>query len=569
MGFDLREHEPILGEIAMEALIKAHNYEREFYPIYAGGLGGLKGDTLRALTDLGVPIIGIFPAWKFGYFKQGIDPSGLQSSHPDFFDARKAFGEIYEKEVMKNFGRDLHIGVYLNVQEGVTGFKNPLLFLTTDLEENVNEWDRNITGTLYDSSSEEMRISQRNVLGQGSVRILDKLSKNIPSLKNMVLSLEEGHSAFASLLWKNSVFTNHTPVDAGFDRFSYELAYSAVGNILPSNIMDIAGYDCLNMNRLAANMCWLTGTVAEMHAEKCRRMKEFDGRKIVHITNGIHPATWITKYSAKLYNAYIPGWELDPLLFNNASNIPPEAKIEADKESKRDMVDNLNKRYSAGFKENVFTAFHSRRIAKYKRLDLLTKINWDEVATPQRPMQLIIAGKAHPNDQEAKMLLKEVNQYFQDNKNPYLNVIFVPDYDATMLKMFFGSDALLNTPIPDLEASGTSGMKAGANGVLDISTNGGWGFECRKMYPESIHIIGDNSNIINFNPNLEDLIKTDAESATNILKELSTVFYQSPLDSARMKIEAIKPTAFFNTLRLAKEKIDLYGLNWKNKKVSA
>lgn len=555
MKFYTREFDPEIADISMEAMLK------NYYPTFSGGLGGIQGDNFRAYADLGIPAVGVLSTCTNGYFRQIVDKkSGWQFEEPTYWDPDSTLGRIEEECVIKNKGHDLYVGAHLFIQKGETGHKIPVILLTTDLEKNTDSWDRGITGTLYDSS-DEYKISQRNVLGQGAVKLLERIWKNIK-----IYHLNEGHSAFASLLKDNCVFTNHTPVDAGFDRFDYGLANKILGDLLPKNIRDLAGYNDLNMNRLAANKCRLIDGVSRRHAEFCRKMEVFKGKNVGYITNGIHPRTWVTKSFEKLFDSHLPHWSIDPRILSKAEKLSLEEVLEAKDESKRYLIGNINKNYPVKFKQDVLTLVWARRFAEYKRPELILneEAGLHEVATEKCPIQLIFAGKSHPNDTEAKKQLQRVYQSTKNNNNNAKSV-FIEDFDADTLKMLCGADVWVNTPRPPMEASGTSGMKASLNGCLNLSSLDGWVCEGVEMYPDAFFIIGPRSNQINFNENWQEADKIHAQSLKERLKEISQLFYSCSNDKpnlewARRMRESIKLIYFYNSHRVVKQKLVRWGL---------
>ncbi len=557
MKFNSKEYSPVIADVSMEAVLKSH------LPTYSGGLGGLKGDDFRTYADLGIPAVGVILASTSGYFRQKIDRNtGEQREEPIYWNPDSTLGRIEKTAVIKNKGHDLHVGAHPFIRKGETGYKVPVLLLTTDLEENREEWDRGITGTLY-SAFPEYKISQRNVLGQGAVKLLEKIWKDIK-----LYHLNEGHSAFASLLRDNCAFTNHTPVDAAFDKFDYGLASRILGDLLPGNIRELAGNDNLNMNRLAANRCRVIDGVSRRHAEICRAMEVFKGRDVGYVTNGIHPRTWATKQFKKLFDSYLPGWSLKPEILDGADNIPLERILEAKAKSKSYLIGNINLEYPVRFREDVLTIVWARRFTGYKRpgLALSEEAGLHEIATEKRPIQLIFAGKAHPSDIEGKKLVQRVYQFTQ-NSNSHVKSVFIENYNADTLRMLCGADVWLNTPRPPMEASGTSGMKVALNAVINLTTLDGWTCEGHEMYPDAFFIIGEGANQVNSDESWHrEQDKRHTQSLKERVREASELYYSCPasepnLEWARRGREGIKLVSYFNSFRVVTQKLARWGIS--------
>jgi glycogen phosphorylase len=297
-------------------------------PTYSGGLGVLAGDTLRAAADLEVPLVGVTLASRAGYFRQEIDPNGRQVEQSDPWDPSKHATRLHAGIAIPMEGRDVWISAWFYLVQGHTGGREPVLLLDTDLPLNGEE-DRRITHYLY-GGDQAYRLKQEIVLGFGGVRILQALGFNI-----FKYHMNEGHSALLSLelmqrfayppedirpneptcdvprVRELCVFTTHTPVEAGLDRFPYDLVARMLGDFadLPT-LKRLAGEDTLNMTRLALNLSEYVNGVAERHAEVSRRL--FPGQRVHAVTNGVHGTTWTSPAFTQLYDRFVPGWWHEP-----------------------------------------------------------------------------------------------------------------------------------------------------------------------------------------------------------------------------------------------------------------
>jgi len=454
----------------------------EEIPTYAGGLGTLAGDTVRSCADLGLPLVAVTLTSRKGSFRQELDPWGRQIEHPAEWDPSDLMERLPERAQVWIGKRDVAIAAWQYVLESPTGGAVPVLFLDTDLEENSTE-DRDITDLLY-GGDERYRLKQEIVLGIGGVRILEALGFRIRKYH-----MNEGHSSLLALellercgwdpkkVQKKCVFTTHTPVEAGHDKFSYDLA----GELIEAGekiemLKRFGGTQRLNMTLLALNLSNYINGVAKKHRDVSRAM--FPGYAIHSVTNGVHSYTWTCPLFRKLYDRYLPGWANEPELLVRVDIIPDELMVEAHATAKKDLIDFVNRSTGAEMDPEVLTLGFARRSTEYKRpgllfsdLDRLRRIN------SRGEIQIIMAGKAHPKDLQGKKLIEEIFGTAKNLKGE-IEVAYLENYDMGLAaKMVSGVDVWVNTPLRPREASGTSGMKAAHNGVINFSVLDGWWIE--------------------------------------------------------------------------------------------
>lgn len=462
---------------------------------YSGGLGVLAGDTLRSAADLDLPLVGVTLVSREGYFRQELDARGRQIEYPDPWDpAGRCRCALEAKITVPIEDRQVWVGGWLYVLEGHRGGRQPVILLDTDLPENVAE-DRTLTHRLYGGDA-AYRLKQEIVLGVGGVRMLHALGYDIRQYH-----MNEGHSALLTLeLLRHHAyphddvrpgesrydiplvramcnFTTHTPVEAGHDQFPYELALPVLGEFIDLALLkSFAGPDKLNMTRLALSLCDFVNGVAKRHAEVSRQM--FPGYRVRAITNGVHPFTWTAPSFVKLYDQHLPGWCHEPEMLVRADQIPDDAIRQAHVEAKRLLIDTVQDRCGVALHPKVPILGFARRMTGYKRPDLLfSDLGRLKDIAGQWPFQIVLAGKAHPQDEGGKRLIEALHGHMAALIGG-IPVVFVPNYDMQVARaLVAGVDVWLNTPLRPLEASGTSGMKAALNGVPSLSVLDGWWIE--------------------------------------------------------------------------------------------
>jgi starch phosphorylase len=273
------------------------------------------------------------------------------------------------------------------------------------------------------------------------------------------------------------VFTTHTPVEAAFDKFSYDLVGQLMENELPIEVLkQYGGQDRLNMTFLALSLSKFTNGVTEAHMEYSQKL--FPGYHISEVTNGVHSSTWTCEHFRKVFDKYIRGWTHEPQLLVRAEEIPEEEVWEAHLEAKQDLVNFVHKSNSVQIDPEALTLGFARRATAYKRANLIfSDLERLRRLRKMGNLQLIFAGKAHPRDQEGKMLIREIYSYMTQLKDQ-IKIVYLENYNMDMAALLTsGVDVWLNTPLPPMEASGTSGMKAAHNGVINFSVLDGWWIE--------------------------------------------------------------------------------------------
>jgi starch phosphorylase len=449
---------------------------------FSGGLGVLAGDTIKSSADLKIPLIAVTLASKKGYFQQELTNEGNQVEHPDLWNPSDTMIEIPTQVKVPVEGRDVAIKAWLYDYQSPTGGIVSILFLDTDIEYNTPH-DREITSYLY-GGDERYRLKQEIVLGRGGVKMLEAAGFNIRKYH-----MNEGHSSLLTLelLQKHNmdvdqvrdlcVFTTHTPVEAGHDKFQYDICLEILGEPVPfETLRKLGGQNRLNMTRLALNLSKYVNGVAKRHRDFS--MKMFPGYHISAITNGVHSFTWTSKSFRRLYDAYLPGWANEPELLVRVESIPNEELWQAHLDVKKNMLAQVFQETHLALDNNVLTLGFARRSTPYKRMTLLfSDLERLQQITRRGTIQVIFAGKAHPRDWMGKQLIKDIHEY-SEILNGGIKIVYLENYNMHLAaQLTAGVDVWLNTPLPPYEASGTSGMKAAHNGVLNFSVLDGWWIE--------------------------------------------------------------------------------------------
>lgn len=578
-------------------------------PIYSGGLGILAGDHCKEASDLGLPLIAIGFMYPQGYFRQKINPAtGHQEAvyeHLDYDSAPfhpvlDSEGQRVKVEVSFN-GRTLYLHVW-KVEVG----RVEVYLMDTNLEAN-DPWDRELSARLY-SGDNEMRLRQEIVLGIGGVRLLRKIGR-----KPAIYHLNEGHCSFAGLelvrelvdegltfeealsrVKKQLLFTTHTPVPAGHDHFSFELMDRYFSSFWPQ--LNLGREEFLglglwknrfNMTVLALKMAGLSNAVSELNAAVTREMWKdlypdlaVDDIPIIGITNGIHVKSWLPGELRKVFEEYIdPAWfenQDDPKTWSLVSRIPDNVLWWTHLTLKRKLVSFIRERAryqrlrgeieseqaiisGALLDPEALTIGFARRFATYKRADMIfsdIKRIKEILLDPNRPVQIIFAGKAHPADNEGKKLIKTI---YNIAKDPSFGgrVAFIEDYDIQVARhLVCGVDVWLNTPRRPKEASGTSGMKTAMAGVPNLSILDGWWVE--GYVGNNGWGIGEGKTF----PTEEEQDEFDARSLYEVLEnEVVPLFYDEDSDGIPRKwVQVMKEsirsvTPYFGTRRMLKDYI--------------
>jgi glycogen phosphorylase len=582
-------------------------------PLYAGGLGVLAGDYIKECSDLAIPMVAVGLIYSRGYLSQKIRDDGWQE------DDEKTLDRTYDpvRLVRDGNGEPLKVlvpffdpPVHVLVWRADIG-RVPVYLLDTEVESN-QPWDRAIAHRLY-TNDPEQRLRQEIVLGIGGMRVLGRLG-----ILPAAVHINEGHPAFAFLeharglveegatfqdaiakIRQTSVFTTHTPLSAGTDVFPFPLFekyfsshYDKFGtdrNGLLQLGTNPANPDAgFNMTVFALRMSKFCNAVSKKHGEVAKEMwkaiwpeKKVEDMPIVAITNGVHLLTWMDPvWLQPMFEKYVgPGWirDQDQLkIWESVDKIPDDELWWLRMRLKALLIDEINERardewqkkrvraesviaFGALLDPEIFTIGFARRFTSYKRPDLilhdlerLKRI----LMHPLRPVQIIFAGKAHPSDIAGAQLIQRVFHLAQDPSFG-ARIAFVENYDQHLAaRMVRGVDVWLNNPLPPLEASGTSGMKAGANGVPSLSVLDGWWLEGYK---------GKNGWAFGGDPIEGDRINADAEALYNLLEEkIIPLYYHRPDDEVahdfvRVMKEAIKSVApQFSSRRMLKEYVNQF-----------
>lgn len=451
-------------------------------PTYSGGLGTLAGDTVKSSADLNLPLVGITLLSRRGYFRQELDPAGNQIEHSIEWNPSDFLVRLENEITVQIQNRDVKVGAWQYSLQSPTGGEVPVLFLDTDLEGNSPD-DRTITHHLY-GGDESYRLKQEIILGIGGVRILDALGFEIRKYHMnegqsglLTLELLKRHAMDTEAVKELCVFTTHTPVEAGHDKFDYALVHDLMGDYIDSHILKkFGGVDRLNMTHLALNLSNYINGVAKRH--KATSMEMFPGYKIHSITNGVHSFTWTCPSFQKIFDEYMPGWANEPEMLLRVDNSPDGDIWEAHMKAKRNLIDYVNKETNADMDYESLTIGFARRATEYKRTTFLfTDLERLRKANHKGRIQVVLAGKAHPRDEGGKKAIKKIFEYKRTLKDE-IRVAYLQNYDMDLaLKMVSGADVWLNTPLPPQEASGTSGMKAAHNGVINFGVLDGWWIE--------------------------------------------------------------------------------------------
>lgn len=486
-------------------------------PTYSGGLGVLAGDTIRAAADIRLPMVGVSLLYRKGYFTQRLAEDGTQTEEPSHWRVEDFLQEESPRANVPLENRRVELRCWRYDVKGVRGFEIPVYFLDADLPGNA-ECDRNLTGKLYGGDA-YYRLCQEVILGIGGVRILRALGHKELTRYHM----NEGHAALLALellgeeaekqgrtsirgediekVRSKCVFTTHTPVPAGHDRFPmeyltrafpdqngfFDLKDASSADLMKRVLQAEQAFPDLrqaaragasvSMTYLALNLSTYVNGVAKQHGETSRKM--FPEVPIEAITNGVHAGTWASPAFQQLFDRYIPSWREDNYSLRGALALPPEEVWAAHLIAKYELLEAVRQKTGLSMDLDTFTIGFARRATGYKRADLILSDldRLRHIARTAGKFQIIFAGKAHPNDGGGKEIIRRI---FHAKKalRKAIPVVFLDNYNLEVGgKMTSGVDLWLNTPQFPLEASGTSGMKAALNGVPSLSILDGWWVE--------------------------------------------------------------------------------------------
>ncbi len=527
-------------------------------PTYSGGLGVLAGDTLKAAADLSIPLVGVTLLHRKGYFRQGLDKFGLQTESPFDWDP-KDFLELMTPKVSVSIeGRTVRIQAWRYLIKSRSGHSVPVFFLDTCLREN-SEWDQSLTDHLY-GGDRRYRLCQEAVLGMGGVAMLRALGYT----EIKAFHMNEGHSALLSLallkerlgerdlgkatqqdidhVRQMCVFTTHTPVSAGHDKFPLDLVTRVLGD-KPARFLAAGQANTgneLNLTSLALMFSWYVNGVSHRHEKISQDM--FPDYPINSITNGVHATTWTAPPFEKLYDRHMQEWQEDSLYLRYAINIPREEIMDAHREAKQRLLKEVLRRSGQKLDDSVFTIGFARRATPYKRADLIFSDleRLRAIARKAGRFQLIFAGKAHPHDEGGKELIRRIFAAAEALKDD-IPVIYLQGYKMSLgQSLCSGVDLWLNTPMKPQEASGTSGMKAALNGVPSLSVPDGWWLEG--------HVEGVTGWSIDSGREGRDSASAEAESLYHKLESvILPMYYEKPMDYAGIMRSAIALNGSFFT----------------------
>ncbi len=453
-------------------------------PTYAGGLGVLAGDHVRSAADLGLPLTAVSLYYREGYGLQSLDEAGAQSL---------AFPRLEPNRVLEPGGFDLAIEVHGETVQlttwkrmvlGLDGHVVTVWFLDAGLPQNTAAW-RQVSERLY-GGGEDNRLRQELVLGLGGLALAEQLGIT----DEMQLHLNEGHTAFAGFgLAKRQgleqvrgrcLFTTHTPVSAGHDRFDWDMVAGICGPQLTEELKSLVPGERLNMSHLAAAHARAMNGVSVTNAQVAQDL--FPGRDLEAVTNGVHLSTWCLPPMARLFDDYLSGWRHDQSRLAGATRLPDDALGRARASCRAELVQFVNAQTQAGLSEDLPLLGFARRMTGYKRANLVLRDpeRLQALARQFGGLQIVFAGRAHPRDTEGQGIIQALSQAARTS-TPELRIAMLPNYSMWSGRLLTGGvDLWLNNPIRPLEASGTSGMKASFQGVPNLSILDGWWVEgCR------------------------------------------------------------------------------------------
>jgi starch phosphorylase len=564
-------------------------------PSYSGGLGVLAGDTIRAAADIRLPMVAVSLLYRKGFFRQRLTDEGAQIEEPVEWEVEKFLTEEAPRVTVTLEERRVELRAWKYVVKGVRGYEVPVYFLDADLPDN-DERDRELTGALY-GGDPYYRLSQEVLLGIGGVRMLRALGHT----ELMRYHMNEGHAALLTMELLNEeaqhaghptikgddiervrskcVFTTHTPVPAGHDKFPAEFltrlfpnqerlfddedetSIEVVKSILQTdhNYADIQEAAkkgaSVNMTYLALSLSNYINGVAKLHGEVSRKM--FPNVPIEAITNGVHAATWAAAPFRDLFDRYIPSWREDNYSLRGALGLPAEEVWAAHLLAKHDLLEAVRKKTGLKLDPEAFTIGFARRATGYKRADLILSDldRLRQIAKNVGHFQIVYAGKAHPKDAGGKEIIKRIFKAKKALKKA-VSIVFLDDYNLDLGGMLTsGGDLWLNTPQYPLEASGTSGMKAALNGVPSLSILDGWWVE-GHIEGVTGWSIGESHRR---DPSPETAVDntTDAESLYSKLETvILPLFYEERNRYLAVMQHAIAINgSFFNTQRMVQQYI--------------
>ena len=551
-------HTPVVAYFSMEIALESA------MPTYAGGLGILAGDFLKAAAELDVPMVGMTLLYRKGYFTQHLDAEGNQTETPVNWDPEEYLEPLTPRVSVRISDRDVWIRAWRYNLNSSSGQAVPVYFLDTDVPGN-SDFEQTLTDTLY-GGDDYYRLCQEIVLGMGGVDMLQALGYNV-----RVYHMNEGHSSLLTLallddltelrspptlthvdietVRERCVFTTHTPVPAAVDQFPMSLVEKVLPPACVSHLTASQALHegALNVVYLALLFSRYINGVAMRHGEISRGM--YPNYPINSITNGVHSVTWASLPFHHLFDRYIPEWRRDNLYLRYSISIPPSEIMAAHNEAKGDMLAEIAKRTGKKLDADVMTLGFARRATAYKRPDLLFADveRLKRIVAKSGKVQVVFSGKAHPKDEGGKADIRAIFKIARELEG-VIPVLYLADYDVALGKLLVsGCDLWLNTPLKPLEASGTSGMKAALNGVPQFSVLDGWWVE------------GHVEGVTGWSIGETDAVESDPEKeVASMYDKLENIilpmFYRNKTAYAGIMSKAIALNAsYFNTQRMLRQ----------------
>jgi len=464
-------------------------------PTYSGGLGMLAGDALRSAADTGVSLVAVSLVHRRGYFEQHLDASGQQTETDVVWSPETTLPSADQKITITMQGREITLQAWRFDVVGHTGHVIPVFLLDADVEGN-DPWDRRLTDHLYGGDT-YYRLCQETILGLGGIHLLHALG-----CQPEVCHMNEGHAALltigllearrapaplssatdadAEAIRQQCVFTTHTPVPAGHDKFGLDQMVHVLGQERAATIerFGCLHNDLLNMTYLALRFSRYVNGVSMLHGQVSQQM--FPEYPVHAITNGVHAATWLSKPFQDLLDKEIPAWRHDNQYLRSVYGIDPSVIDATHAIGKQRLLATVKQRTGVDLDPNILTLGFARRVATYKRANLLLQSpeRLIEIANRLGGLQILMAGKSHPADNGGKGLIREIFATAAKLESSKLRILYLENYDWELGEQLTnGVDVWLNTPLRPYEASGTSGMKAAINGVPSLSVMDGWWIE--------------------------------------------------------------------------------------------
>lgn len=537
-------------------------------PTYSGGLGVLAGDTLRAAADANVPMVGVTLLHRKGYFRQQLDDHGNQHEKACEWSPETFLQHLEHGAEVVIQGRRVHIRAWRYPVWGIDGHSVPVYFLDVDLPEN-DPWDRTLTDQLYGGNG-RYRLCQEVLLGLGGVAMLKSLGYGDLETFHM----NEGHSALLRLalleeaggshegqasgpedvdaVRRRCVFTTHTPVPAGHDGFDRGLVQEVLGEERTRALETIGSLSdgTLNMTSLALFFSHYVNGVSMRHEQVSQAL--FPAYPINSITNGVHAITWTSAPFEHLFDHHIHGWRRDNRCLRYAVGISTDEILQAHQEAKLQLLQEVSRRAHVDLDPAVLTLGFARRATQYKRAALLLSDSecLRSIALEAGPLQILYAGKAHPQDEGGKTLIRQVFEAGAALAD-VVPVVYLEECDLELARFLCsGVDLWVNTPQIPHEASGTSGMKAALNGVPSLSVLDGWWIEG--------HVEGVTGWSVGETWRAESDEAADSRALLDKLeREIIPTFYERPdAYAAAMRSAIALNGSFFNAQRMISQYLE-------------